>query len=122
MIIHHRRQGQSMRADRNKSHTLYSEWKAERQASLDARSPFQLIRDRRYQGFNKNESYYTGLPDRIQDRQDSKMPVAGQGAVTFFGDLTTVLKLGSKLVPLFIPVYLLSRVTEEVAKEKSGLR
>ena len=50
------------------------------------------------------------------------MPVAGQGAVTFFGDLTTVLKLGSKLVPLFIPVYLLSRVTEEVAKEKSGLR
>ena len=121
MIIRYRPEGQSMRADRNKPHTLYSQWKQERQAAMDARTPFRIEQDRRYQGYNKNEAFYTGLPDRIQDREQAKIPIAGRGAVTFFSGLSDVLRWGSKVVPLFAPVAALSKFTETVARKKSGI-
>jgi len=99
----------------------YEDWKAERQAAMDARTPSQLAFDRAYQRANQSDSFYYGLESKIEERQQAKIPIAGAGAVSFFSDLTTVLKLGSKLVPLFVPAYLLSRLTEAVAREKSGL-
>lgn len=121
MIIRYRPQGQSMRGDRNKSHTLYSEWKQERQKAMDARTPFRIEQDRRYQGFYQNEAFYTGLPDRIQDREQAKIPIAGKGAVTFFSGFSDVLRWGSKVVPLFAPVAALVELTEQVARKKSGI-
>jgi hypothetical protein len=121
MIIRYRPEGQSMHGDRNNPRTLYSEWKQERQAAMDARTPFRIEQDRMYQGFNANEAYYTGLPDRIQDREAARTPIAGKGAVTFFSGLSDVLRWGSKVVPLFAPVAALSELTEQVARKKSGI-
>jgi hypothetical protein len=100
---------------------MYNEWKAQRQSAMDSRDWGTQMRDDLYQEQNMNEGHYLGLEARISDRQAAKIPIAGEGAVSFFGDLTTVLRFGSKIVPLFLPVYLLSRLTEFVAKEKSGL-
>ena len=123
MIIYQRRpeESQSLRLDRNKSYAMYNEWKAQRQSAIDSRDWGTQMRDNLYQEQNMNEGYYQGLNARISDRQAAKIPIAGEGAVSFFGDLTTVLRFGSKIVPLFLPVYLLSRLTETVAREKSGL-
>jgi hypothetical protein len=121
LIIRYRPEGQSMRGDRNKVHTIYSQWKQERQAAMDARTPFRIEQDRMYQGFNANEAYYTGLPDRIQDREQARMPIAGRGAVTFFSGLSDVLRWGSKVQPLFTPLAVLSEVTEQTARRKSGI-
>tara|TARA_R110001606_G_scaffold365415_1_gene520269 strand:+ start:174 stop:548 length:375 start_codon:yes stop_codon:yes gene_type:complete len=124
MIIYQRRpEGtQSLRLDRDKAYAMYSDWKAQRQSAMDSRAPIDAFNDMIYQERNMNESYYQGLNARISERQASKMPIAGEGAVSFFGDLTTVLRFGSKVAPQLVPLYLLSRLTEEVAKEKSGLR
>tara|TARA_R110002096_G_scaffold371334_1_gene564741 strand:- start:678 stop:1052 length:375 start_codon:yes stop_codon:yes gene_type:complete len=124
MIIYQRRPegNQSLRLDRNKSYAMYSDWKAQRQAAMDVRDFGTQMRDDIYQERNMNSGYYEGLNTRISERQATKMPIAGEGAVSFFGDLTTVLRFGSKVAPQLVPLYLLSRLTEEVAKEKSGLR
>jgi hypothetical protein len=100
---------------------MYNEWKAQRQSAMDSRDWGTQMRDDLYQEQNMNEGYYQGLEARISDRQAAKIPLAGEGAVTFFGYTTTILKLGSKLHPLFIPLAILSRGTEFVAREKSGL-
>jgi hypothetical protein len=100
---------------------MYNEWKAQRQSAMDSRDNVTLFNDKIYQERNMNLGYYQGLDSRISERQATKMPIAGEGAVSFFGNLTTVLKFGSKLHPLFIPLAILSRGTEFVAREKSGI-
>ena len=97
----------------------YEDWKAERQAAMDARTPTLL--DAAYKRANLNDSFYYGLESQIEKRQQSKIPIAGEGAVTFFSGLTNVLRWGSKVSPFLTPLYLLSRTTEYVAREKSGL-
>ena len=100
---------------------MYEDWKAERQAAMDARTPGQLQLDRVYQVANQSDAFYYGLESKIEERQQSKIPIAGAGAVTFFSGLTTTLKWGTRVVPFLTPLYLLSRTTEFVAREKSGL-
>ena len=100
---------------------MYEDWKAERQAAMDARTPSKLALDQAYQQANQSDAFYYGLESKIEERQQSKIPIAGAGAVTFFSGLSSTLKWGSRVVPFFTPLYLLSRTTEFVAREKSGL-
>ena len=100
---------------------IYEDWKAERQAAMDARTPGKLAIDRAYQQANRSDAFYYGLESKIKERQQAKIPIAGAGAVTFFSGLTTTLKWGTRVAPFLTPLYLLSRTTEYVAREKSGL-
>lgn len=123
MIIYHRRpEGQSMRADRNASHTMYAEWKADRQRALDNRSRFEVQIDTLYQKANTNDSVYFGLSDRIKTREQVQMPIAGEGAVTFFSIASTVTRPLAKLAPFpFFPITSMFSIAEMVAREKSGI-
>ena len=100
---------------------IYEDWKAERQAAMDARTPGQLAWDQAYQQANQSDAFYYGLESKIEERQQSKIPIAGAGAVTFFSGLTSTLKWGTRVAPFLTPLYFLSRTTEYVAREKSGL-
>lgn len=63
----------------------YAEWKADRQAYLDNRSPWKVAADERaYARYNSDEGYY-GLADDIAQRQSSKIPIPGEGSVIFLG-------------------------------------
>lgn len=63
----------------------YEEWKADRQEYLDSRSSFKIMMDERaYNKYNTDESYY-GLVDEIKARQNSKIPIPGEGSVIFLG-------------------------------------
>jgi len=99
----------------------YEDWKAERQAAMDARTPNQLALDQAYQQANQSDAFYYGLESKIEERQQAKIPIAGAGAVTFFSGLTSTLKWGTRVVPFLTPLYLLSKTTEYIAREKSGL-
>lgn len=70
----------------------YSDWKADRQAYLDNRSPWQVAADERaYAKYNSDEGYY-GLADDIAKRQSSKIPIPGEGSVIFLGIATAFTK------------------------------
>ena len=100
---------------------MYEDWKAERKAAMDARTPGQLALDQAYQQANQSDAFYYGLESKIEERQQAKIPIAGAGDVTFFSGLTSVLKWGTRVAPFLTPLYGLSRTTEQVAREKSGL-
>lgn len=61
----------------------YDDWKADRREAMAARTPHRVMLDAAYQAANQNNNYYRGLADRIEARQESKMPTAGAGAVEF---------------------------------------
>jgi len=115
------------RMDRNDPKTGYSQWLAQRQTASDANTslihnvPLGQSLDSAYREANQNDSFYFGLDGRIQERQQSKIPIAGEGAVIFFSALNNVLSVASKLNPIFLPVKGLARYTEQVAREKSGI-
>ena len=88
---------------------------------MDASTPGKLALDQDYQQANHSDAFYYGLESKIKERQQSKIPIAGAGAVTFFSGATSTLKWGTRVAPFLTPLYLLSRTTEFVAREKSGL-
>lgn len=61
----------------------YDEWKADRQKALDARPPLQRLKDAKWQSMNTNDEFYFGLGREIEQREASKIPIAGEGAVEF---------------------------------------
>lgn len=62
----------------------YEQWKEDRQAYLDSRSSWQVMKDTiAFEKYNSDKAYYSLAAD-IKERQDSKVPVAGAGAVEFF--------------------------------------
>ncbi len=73
------------------------QWKLDRQEFLDSRTDWQVMKDTSaYRRYSTDESFY-GLAQEIKDRQESKMPIAGEGAVIFFTELTYWGKPLSKL-------------------------
>ena len=70
----------------------YDDWKADRQAYLDSRSNWQVMKDSlAYRKYNSDEMYY-GLADEIAQREESKIPIAGEGAIRFLNTMSTVTK------------------------------
>ena len=55
----------------------YDDWKADRRKAMAERTPMRVMKDA------ANENYYAGLAERIDAREESKMPVAGAGGVEF---------------------------------------
>ena len=122
MMIRHRRQGRSMRLDRNKRHTLYSEWKAERIKAMEKRTPHQVMVDAAYQAANQNDNYYSGLVARIEARQESKVPIAGAGAVEFLSYASDFAKASipyTGIVGQFS--YGAFETAERIARSRSGI-
>ena len=61
----------------------YDDWKADRRKAMAERTPMRVMKDAAYQAANQNDGYYEGLAARIDAREDSKIPIAGAGAVEF---------------------------------------
>ena len=100
---------------------MYEDWKAERQAAMDARTPSKLAIDRAYQQANQSDAFYYGLESKIEERQQAKIPIAGAGAVTFFSGVSSTLKWGTRVAPFLTPFYTMFRTAEQVARQKSGI-
>ena len=68
-----------------------------------------------------DDEFYFGLGDRIKDRQESKVPVAGAGTVEFLSIAGGVTKGVSLFVPPARKLTALIEYAEKVAREKSGI-
>ena len=103
-------------------HTSYVEWKEERQKAMDNRSAKQLKFDTIYQQNNLDNDFYFGLTNRIALREQSKVPVAGAGAVQFFSIASSVTRQLARIAPApFLPINAMFSFTEMVARERAGL-
>ena len=117
MIIYYRRPDNTP-----DQRTSYVEWKAERQKAMDNRSAKQLKFDTIYQQNNLDNDFYFGLSNRIALREQSKVPVAGAGAVQFFSIASTVTRPLAKILPApFLAIHGMFSFTEMVARERAGL-
>lgn len=99
----------------------YEDWKAERQQYLDSRSSYQVQLDELWQLANTSNEFYFGLGKQIDQRESSKVPVAGAGTVEFLSIASELMKVPARF---FIParvVYGLLEGAEYLAREKSGL-
>ena len=68
-----------------------------------------------------DDEFYFGLGDRIQARQDAKIPVAGAGTVEFLDKTGGLFK---RLGLFFTParkIAAIIEVAEQIAREKSGI-
>lgn len=102
--------------------TSYSTWKAERAEAMANRTPYRKMIDAHYQALNQNDAYYAGLADRIQAREESKVPVAGAGAVEFLSYASDLAKLSSPftgIVGRF--AYLVFEGAERLARYETGI-
>ena len=68
-----------------------------------------------------DDKFYFGLGDRIKDRQESKVPVAGAGTVEFLSIASNVTKGVSFFYPPARKLTALIEYAEKVAREKSGI-
>ena len=99
----------------------YSDWKSERQAYLDNRSVWQVMKDEvAFAKYNSDEGYY-GLADDISKRQSSKIPIAGEGVVIFLTELTKWGKPISKLGWPLLLAYGIAEGAEQFFKFKTGI-
>ena len=116
MIIYYRRPDNTP-----DQRTSYVAWKQERQKAMDNRSAKQLKFDTIYQQNNLDNDFYFGLTNRIALREQSKVPVAGAGAVQFFSIASTVTRPLAKIAPApFLPINAMFSSTEMVARKKAG--
>jgi len=97
------------------------QWKAERQQYLDSRPPSQVIRDLRYQQYNKNDAYYTSLTERINARQEDKIPLGGAGAIEFLSIASDVTKPFVRFGAPFAVIHGIFETTERIARLKTGI-
>lgn len=69
-----------------------------------------------------DDAFYFGLGDRIKDRQESKVPVAGAGTVEFLSIGGDVSKGIGFVFPPFRKIAAMFEFAEKVVREKSGLQ
>lgn len=68
-----------------------------------------------------DDEFYFGLGDRIKERQESKVPVAGAGTVEFLSIAGDVSKGIGIVFPPFRKIAAMFEFAEQITKEKSGL-
>jgi len=66
-----------------------------------------------------DDAFYFGLGDRIKQRQESKVPVAGAGTVQFLQLTGAVIAGVSVFVPAFRPLTKAINFAQEQLKEKT---
>ena len=69
-----------------------------------------------------DDEFYFGLGDRIKDRQESKVPVAGAGTVEFLSIASTFTKGLSLFFPPARKLAALTEYAEKVVRERSGIQ
>ena len=69
-----------------------------------------------------DDEFYFGLGDRIKDRQESKVPVAGAGTVEFLSIAGDVSKGVSLFFPPFRKIAGMFEYAEKYARKRSGLQ
>lgn len=74
----------------------------------------------RQRSLTDNEFYF-GLGDRIKDRQESKVPVAGAGTVEFLSLAGDISKGIGLVYPPFRKIAAMFEFAEKITREKSGL-
>ncbi len=99
----------------------YKKWQAERQRYLDSRTPFQVLNDLRYQQYNQNDAYYSSLTERINARQEDKIPLAGAGTVEFLSIASNVTKPLTRLGAPFAIIYGIFESTERIVRYETGI-
>lgn len=100
----------------------YDDWKADRTKAMEQRTPHQVMVDAAYQAANQNDNYYFGLADRIEAREESKMPIAGAGAVEFLSYASDFAKASipyTGIVGQFS--YSAFETAERIARFKTGI-
>ena len=68
-----------------------------------------------------DDAFYFGLGDRIKERQESKVPVAGAGTVEFLSLAGDVSKGISFVFPPFRKITAMFEFAEKIVREKSDL-
>lgn len=68
-----------------------------------------------------DDAFYFGLGDRIKERQESKVPVAGAGTVEFLSIAGDVTKGVSLFFPPFRKIAAMFEYAEQIARDKSGI-
>lgn len=68
-----------------------------------------------------DDAFYFGLGDRIKQRQESKVPVAGAGTVEFLSLAGDVSKGIGFVFPPFRKIAAMFEFAEEIVREKSDL-
>lgn len=68
-----------------------------------------------------DDEFYFGLGDRIKQRQETKVPVAGEGTVQFLSIAGDVTKGIGIFVPPFRKLAAFIEFAERTVREKSGL-
>lgn len=68
-----------------------------------------------------DDEFYFGLGDRIKDRQESKVPVAGAGTVEFLSIASTFTKALGLVFPPARKLAALTQFAEETVRERSGI-
>jgi len=81
----------------------------------------EVVNDYWRQRSQTDDEFYFGLGDRIKDRQESKVPVAGAGTVEFLSIAGNVTKGVSFFFPPARKLTALIEYAEKVAREKSGI-
>ncbi len=98
----------------------YNQWKAERQAYLDSRTPAQIALDAQYQQYNRNDAHYNTLGDRIRQRQLALIPTAGSGLLQFLDTTGKLAKGVCTVIPIARKLAVMTEFTEELVKERLG--
>ena len=68
-----------------------------------------------------DDAFYFGLGDRIKQRQETAVPVAGAGTVEFLGLLGSVTAGVAVVAPFARPLVKLISFAEKTARDRSGL-
>lgn len=68
-----------------------------------------------------DDEFYFGLGDRIQARRQSKIPIAGAGAVEAIDKFATVFSGIGYIFPPARKIALMFESIEQLARERSGL-
>ncbi len=68
-----------------------------------------------------DDAFYFGLGERIKERQESKVPVAGAGTVEFLSLAGDISKGVGFVFPPFRKIAAVFEYAEQVAREKSGI-
>lgn len=98
----------------------YSQWKAERQAYLDSRTPAQVVLDVQYQQYYRDDANYNTLGDKIRQRQLDAIPIAGDGLLKFLDTTGKIVKGVSTVVPFARKIAILIESAEELVEERLG--
>ena len=68
-----------------------------------------------------DDEFYFGLGDRIQARQDAKIPVAGAGTVEFLDKSSGLFKRLGVFFPAARKIATLIEIAEQEVRKKSGI-